>query len=49
MSLFNDFKILLGILFGLSAFSRFKEKITSETSILSVRVIKKGSIFKGGR
>ena len=42
-------KFLIGILFGQSFLSWFKEEIILETSIISVGVIKKYSIFKGGR
>ena len=37
--LFNNFKILVGILFGPLLFSRFKEEIILGTLILSVGVI----------
>ena len=45
ISLFNNFKILVGILFCPSHLSWFKEEIILETSVLS-RVIKNDSIFK---
>ena len=46
MSLFNNFENLVGILFGPSLLSRFKEMIL-ETSVLSARA--KRMILKGGR
>ena len=47
MYLFNNFKILVGILFGPSLLSWFKEEIKLETPELSVGVIKNDSICKG--
>lgn len=41
ISLFNNFEILVGILFGPSLLSRFKEKIILKASMLSLGVIKK--------
>ena len=49
MSLFNSFRILIGILLGPWLLSWFKEEIMLETSVLSVRVIKNDSIFGGGK
>ena len=48
MSLFNNFKILVEILFGLSLLSRFKVK-KLETLLLPIGLIKIESIFKGRR
>lgn len=48
MSLFNNCRIYVTILFGPSLLSRFKDKITLKTSVLPVGVIKDDSIFKGG-
>ena len=48
MSLFNSFRILVGILLGPSL-SWFKGKTMLETSVLSVGVITNDSIFKGTR
>ena len=49
VSLCHNFKIIVGILFSPSLLSRFKEEIILATSVLSVRVIKNDSVFKGGR
>ena len=49
MSLFNNFRILVWILFGSSLLSRFKEEIILETSVLSVGVVKSDSVFKSGK
>ena len=48
MSVFNSFKILVGILLGPSILSRFKEEIL-ETSVLSVGIMESDSIFSSGR
>ena len=40
---------MVGILFGLSLLSRFKEEIVLQTSLLSVGIIKNNSVFKSGR
>lgn len=48
MSLFISFRILIGILFGLSLLSRFKEKMVLKTSQLSFEVIKNDSLLSGG-
>ena len=46
MSLFNSFKILVGMLLGPSILSGFKIEIMLEISALTVGVI---FLFKGGR
>ena len=40
MCLFNNFKILVGILVGPSLLYRFKEEIILETSVISVGIVK---------
>ena len=47
MSLFNRFRILIGILLGPPLLSSFKGEML-ETSVLSVGVIKNDSIFRVG-
>lgn len=47
MSLYNSFRNLVRILFGLLLHSRFKEEIVLKTSILSVEVFRNNSVFKG--
>lgn len=47
MSLYNSFRNLVRILFGLLLLSRFKEEIVLKTSVLSVEVFRNDSVFKG--
>ena len=47
VSLFINFRILVGIMLRPSLLSRFKEEIILGTSVSSVVVIKNDLIFKG--
>ena len=48
IKLLHNFKMLVGILFGSSFLSRFKEEIILEDSVLSLGVIKKIQHLKVG-
>ena len=48
MSLFNNFKIIVGILFGPLLLPLFKEQMILEILVATAGVIKKDSIFQGG-
>ena len=48
MSLFDNFRILLGILLGPSHLSRFKKEMILEASVLSIGVIKMIQYSKAG-